>query len=354
MDLQLKLADLAAALRADREKHLTDWLGTLRIGFEKPGAALSDTELRDHFSDLLEDLCHQLEVPLTETSEISALKHAEVHGDIRWAQGYKLPELIREVAALRTVVIAAVVAHGHSRLSLHEQSLANIIVHRFFDAVVVESATFFASLSQDAAVLQERQLLAQELHDSACQTIQAAFLNLAVLRRRVDPATGHELNVIATTLKQGLDDVRTIVHGLVPTIRKFEEGLPAALRELALELARLVPCEVRCDPVEIPTKQSFQLFRIAQEAAGNACKYAGAKTLSIALTEKDGALQLEIHDDGRGFDVAAQNGSGLGLHSMKQRARAIGGHLRLKSRPGAGTTITCILPLASLAVGQAL
>ena len=61
------------------------------------------------------DLCNQLEVPLTEASEISALKHAEIHGDARWTQGYKLPELIREVAALRTVVIAAVVAHGHTR-----------------------------------------------------------------------------------------------------------------------------------------------------------------------------------------------------------------------------------------------
>lgn len=156
VDLQLKLTTLAAALRVEREKILTDWLATLRIGMEKPGATLTDAELRDHFADLLEDLCNQLELPLTETSELSALKHAETHGDMRWVQSYKLPEIIREIAALRTVVIAVVVAHGHTRLRLQEQSLANIIVHRFFDALVVESATFFAALAQDAALLQER------------------------------------------------------------------------------------------------------------------------------------------------------------------------------------------------------
>lgn len=89
--------------------------------------------------------------------------------------------MIREIAALRTVIVAAVVSHGAPRLTLHEQSLANIVVHRFFDALVLESATFFATLSQDAAVIREQQHLAEELHDSACQTLQAALLELATV-----------------------------------------------------------------------------------------------------------------------------------------------------------------------------
>src|SRR4051812_31170426 len=99
MDVQPKLTGLAAALRDNREKILTNWLGTLRVGMERPCAPLTDLELRDHFADLLEDLCQQLEVPLTEDSEITALRLAEIHGDTRWVQGYKLPELIREIAA---------------------------------------------------------------------------------------------------------------------------------------------------------------------------------------------------------------------------------------------------------------
>lgn len=350
MALQPKLTTLAAALRENREKLLNDWLGTLRIGMEKPGAVLTDAELRDHFAELLEDLCNQLEVPLTETSEIVALKHAETHGDTRWLQGYKLPELIREVAALRTVVIAAVVAHGHARLSLQEQSLANIIVHRFFDALVVESATFFATLSQDAAVLQERQHLARELHDSACQTIQGALLELALISSDADPTTADQLNSIARTLTRGLEDVRTIVHGLFAIVRQFEHGLPAALEEFGAEISRVVPCSVRCDPgLDIPTKQGFQLFRIAQEAAGNATKHADPKNISITLTERGDAFELRVRDDGRGFDPAGLTASGIGLHNMQQRARAIGASLKVESQPGAGTTITCILPKAAAA-----
>lgn len=157
---------------------------------------LTDTELRNHFAALLEDLCDQLEVPLTEASEISALKHAEAHGDTRWSQGYKLPELIREIAALRTVIIRAVVAHDYSSFTMHERSLANIIVHRFFDALVVESATFFASLSDDAILLQERQRVAQELHDSACQTLLGATLELAAIGQKLDPATAKEIKAL--------------------------------------------------------------------------------------------------------------------------------------------------------------
>lgn len=347
MDFQPKLTTLSAALRDGRDKILNEWLGTLRIGKEKPGTELTELELRDHFADLLEDLCNQLEVPLTETSEISALKHAEIHGDTRWSQGYKLPELIREVAALRTVVIAAVVAHGHTRLSLHEQSLANIIVHRFFDALVLESATFFATLSQDAAVLRERQHLAQELHDSACQTIQAAVLELSILRQKLEPSIAKELNRIAATLTQGLEDIRTITHGLVAVVRKFEAGLAAALEELGAELSRVVPCDVRCDAgLNIPPKEGFQLFRIAQEAAGNAIKHGRAQNLWITLREKEDAFEFAVRDDGCGFDQARQTGPGIGLYNMQQRARAMGAELTIESEPGNGTTITCILPKA--------
>lgn len=345
MDLQQKLTTLAAALRENREQLLHEWLGTLRIGMEKPGAVLTGAELRDHFAELLDDLCRQLEAPLTEAPELSALRHAESHGDLRWSQGYDLPELIREIAALRTVLVAAVVAHGHTRFSLHELSLANIVVHRFFDALVVESAAFFAALSRDAAVLRERQHLAQELHDGACQTIQAAILELAILRRAVDPPTADRMNGIAMALRRGLEDVRGIVHGLVTVGRDFEHGLPAALEELGAELSRLVPCDVRCDPgLEIPTTPGFQLFRIAQEAAGNACKHARPQSISITLAGRDDAFELQVRDDGRGFDPAARTASGIGLHNMQQRARSIGAFLDVASNPGAGTTITCILP----------
>jgi two-component system CheB/CheR fusion protein len=270
---------------------------------------------------------------------------------MRWMQGCQLPELLREIAALRTVVVAAVVAHGQTRLSLHEQSLANIIVHRFFDALVVQSAAFYAALTRDATVLRERQQIAQELHDGACQAFQILVLELAILGGSLPPAPAQQLNTISRRLRQSLDDVRTIVQGLVAGVPRFEDGLPAALQEFAADVARVVPCEVRCDSVEIPSKVGFQLFRIAQEAAANACKHARAHRLSITLARKADAFELQIRDDGRGFDLVAQAGSGIGLHNMQERARAIGARLEIESEPLAGTTITCILPKLA-AAGQ--
>lgn len=79
---QPKLTALALALRAERGKIIANWLGTLRIGIEKPGHWLTDTELKNHFGSLLEDLCNQLEMLLTEASEFSALKHAESHDPV--------------------------------------------------------------------------------------------------------------------------------------------------------------------------------------------------------------------------------------------------------------------------------
>lgn len=348
MPLQAKLTSLSVALRQQRDTILNDWLKTLRIGKEKPGAALSDEQLRDHFGELLEDLCNQLEVPLTEESEISALRHAEVHGDLRWAQGYKLPELIREIAALRTVVVAAVVQHGHAHFDLRVQSLANIIVHRFFDALVVESVSFFATLAQDAATLLQRQQLAQELHDSACQTLQGAVMKLAVASARLDPELKSEFDGVTALLTQGLRDVRSIVHGLVAEVRDFEQGLPAALAAFGAQLSGVVPCAVVCDPgVSVPAKHAFQLFRIVQEAANNACKHAQPGQITISLTATDTDYRLQVHDNGRGFD-STQKAPGIGLFNMQQRARAIGAELRIESSSGTGTTVTCVLAKSAL------
>lgn len=341
MTLQLKLKTLAVALRDDRDKLLDEWLGTLRIGMERPGAVLTDVELRDHFADLLEDLCHQLEVPLTEASEISALKNAENHGDARWVLGYKLPELIREVAALRTVVIAAVVAHGSSRYSLHEQSLANIIVHRFFDALVVESVSFFT------------QRVSQELHDGACQTVVGVAFKLDVICRELKPALAKQLKSLIGILNLTVADIRNISHGFVASAPRLEHGLPFALKEFGTELSRLISCEVQCDPeLNIPPEQSLQFYRIAQEASENARRHARPKKISITLIDNGEAFELRVRDDGCGFDPTVQTTSGIGLCSMQERARRMSALLIIESEPGAGTTITCTLPKAPPSIGK--
>lgn len=150
-------------------------------------------------------------------------------------------------------------------------------------------------------------------------------------------------------LTQSLNDIRTIARGLAAVVRRFEHGLPGALEEFGAELSRVVSCQVSCDPgVEIPAKQSFHLFRIAQEAAGNACKHARPTRISMTVTGTGDAFELRVRDDGCGFDPAASTATGIGLHNMEQRARAIGAVFKVESKPGAGTTVTCILPKSAV------
>jgi two-component system sensor histidine kinase UhpB len=85
------------------------------------------------------------------------------------------------------------------------------------------------------------------------------------------------------------------------------------------------------------------LFRIAQEALNNAAKHAAAQSVLLRLVPRDGRLQLQVIDDGSGFDPASAGGTGLG--SMRERLRLHGGQLELRSSPGHGTRLRATVPL---------
>jgi signal transduction histidine kinase len=96
-----------------------------------------------------------------------------------------------------------------------------------------------------------------------------------------------------------------------------------------------------------PLEVEVAVFRITQEALNNVGKHARATEVAIRLSESEGGLCLAVADDGVGFVV--ENGSGhspggLGLHTMRERARALGGRLEIKSMPGQGTTVKVYLP----------
>jgi hypothetical protein len=114
--------------------------------------ALSDQQLRAHLAQLLEDLAIQLRESVNRTSEASALKHAEIHGDTRWTQRYELHELLREIAVLRTIAVWKIVNYTSKEQSFSAKatSLAHKITHRFFYALLVDSASLLARKQQAA------------------------------------------------------------------------------------------------------------------------------------------------------------------------------------------------------------
>lgn len=191
----------------------------------------------------------------------------------------------------------------------------------------------------------ERRQIARELHDSVGQRLAVMLLGVRAAIDSCRDAEGHAeqervLENVAEQCAGTIQDIRTICYGLYPTVLE-SLGLAAALRQLGRS------CEpaasVHLDYADSLAKARFDseheitLFRIAQEAAANALRHGEATNVAISVQQQDGTLTLAVRDDGVGFDTQAKPERGLGLYSMRDRARAIGGKMDISSRPGETT-----------------
>ncbi len=156
-------------------------------------------------------------------------------------------------------------------------------------------------------------------------------------------------NSILAQIKALNTDVRTLSHKLHPAIL-VDLGLPAALKELVDEFRaheRMFATYIgTAVPENIPIEAATVAYRIAQEALRNVSKHAGKTHVKIMLDGADALLRLEIRDLGAGFDPEDEAPrQGLGLISMKERARIAGGTLSITSALGEGTTVSLKVPL---------
>jgi PAS domain S-box-containing protein len=198
------------------------------------------------------------------------------------------------------------------------------------------------------AIDEERQRFGQELHDSVCQHLAGTSLLVRSFEKRAQSGeriTPEELSRVAQLLEQALTEIRGLAKGLHPVALKTG-GLNIALQDLAALTSISVPCEfisnTRVDPEPHP---ALHLYRIAQEAVTNAVKHAHAHKISISLDLEDECYVLSVRDDGRGYEPARVV-RGMGLHNIEQRAATIGGVLRQISKPGAGSQLTCTVPIS--------
>ena len=190
----------------------------------------------------------------------------------------------------------------------------------------------------EKAVLEERRRLARDLHDGVAQEL--GFI--ATRAQELAATRDSEAQRIAAAAERGLDEARRAIAALT---RAVDEPLDVALAQAAEEVAGRVGARVRLslDPAaDVPATTREALLRIVREAVTNATRHGGADSISVELTNGDGLL-LRIADDGVGFDPKDPS-AGFGLISMRDRARALGGELRIASRPGHGTEIEVVLP----------
>jgi len=204
-----------------------------------------------------------------------------------------------------------------------------------------------------AAQEAERQRIARELHDETGQSLTALGLGLrgvaTYLRTDVDKAS-HNLHQMEGMAAQSLDELRRLIDDLRPS-HLDDLGLPAALRWYAGEVENRSDLKISVDapqgPCELPLQIKTALFRIAQEALTNTVKHSEARSASIKLTWGDGVVELNVRDDGKGFEqtrMPTKQRPAWGLMGMQERTVLCGGQFLLKSAPGWGTEIQVEIP----------
>jgi len=197
---------------------------------------------------------------------------------------------------------------------------------------------------------QERIRIAGELHDGIMQQISALSLMLGTARRQIPPDLDAKAAVgnVQKKLIQVGADVRQLSHGLHPVALK-DAGLPDALRAYCDEFSHVRGISLSYDADDsvrdLSRGAALALYRIAQEALGNAAAHGAASHVDVRLTRSDGQVFLSVSDDGQGFEPNRIRASdGLGLINMRERARQLNGTFQLDSEPGRGTTMKVAIP----------
>jgi signal transduction histidine kinase len=203
---------------------------------------------------------------------------------------------------------------------------------------------------KELTIIEERNRLARELHDSLGHRLTVAVVQLEGAQRLMGKDPERAARMIGTMreqMKEALADLRHSVATLRSPLTE-DLPLPAALTQLAQEFQESTGLPVHLNlPAELPSldeAQRLTLYRTAQESFTNAHKHAGAKNLWLNLETHNGQLILQVADDGVGLP-ANLNGSGFGLLGLRERAAQVNGQLELNARPGGGTQVALTLPL---------
>ena len=248
----------------------------------------------------------------------------------------------------RVVAVAMIAAFGAPHTFTEEQvRLAQGIANTV--ALAIENARLYSRV-RETATLEERARLARELHDSVTQSLYSISLFAEAARRLADSGdlgtVREQLGELGEAARQALKEMRLLVYELRPAALE-REGLVGALRERLDTVERRAGVEAELlieGEGAIPPNLEEGLYRIAQEALNNALKHAHAGSVTVRLRLGRDRVELEVEDDGRGFAVG-EAGGGMGLANMRERARALGGELSLRSAPGRGTVVRVVVPL---------
>ena len=218
-------------------------------------------------------------------------------------------------------------------------------------AIALENARLYEE-AHKVATLEERQRMAGELHDSVSQALYGIALGTHAAREQLEQAPEklpETLDYVLSLSETAVTEMRSLVFELHPESLK-QLGLASLLTKL-VETVRardnlFVQLDL-CSEPDVSLEVKEMLYRIAQEALGNVAKHAGAGVVDVCMRCKESCVELQVGDDGVGFDTTAQFPGHYGLQSMAARAARLGGSLTIDSAPGKGTRVTAQVPLAT-------
>ncbi len=210
-------------------------------------------------------------------------------------------------------------------------------------------------LRQQAVVLEERQHLARDLHDSVTQVLYGLVTLAEAGQARLEAGSVGAIQPtferIAATARQALNEMRLFVHRLRPPELE-QHGLAAALNQRVAAVEGWSGVRIRLladEAIRLPPDVEAGLYQIAQEALNNALRHAHASVITLKLQTEDSPnaagrrTLLEISDDGRGFDAKQVKTHGLGLTHMAERARILRANFEIITRPGEGTRVKVVV-----------
>lgn len=207
-----------------------------------------------------------------------------------------------------------------------------------------------AAAERKAGMLEERQRLAREIHDTLAQGFAGIVVHLETAEQfdplSDSPARPH-LDLARSVAREGLDDARRMLAALRPEILA-QRGLPEALARVTQEWSRRtgVAATLSITGAASPMHPDIELtiLRAVQEALTNIARHAGARTVAVTLSYMEDVLVLDVQDDGKGFEPALTAGHGFGLAGMRERTERLEGSFSIESLPNEGTTVSITLP----------
>jgi two-component system sensor histidine kinase DegS len=198
----------------------------------------------------------------------------------------------------------------------------------------------------------ERSRLAREIHDGPAQALSNAIFHVEYIERVIDDPllVRTELRALDESLRRELGAVRAFISQVRPPMLAqlgLDGAILEAVQHAGTHTGLVIKTELSATSEMLTVSQRIVALRVAQEALQNVRKHAGVAHVTVATRLDDDVWELEVRDDGRGFDigsVAARSRRAFGLQSMRERAELIGARLDVRSRPDGGTVVRLAIP----------